>query len=209
MKFSIGKFDTYIFDFDGVIVDSVNIKTEAFAELYRPFGEKVVCSVVAHHISHGGLSRFDKISYYHKNYLNKTISSPELNRLVVKFSGLVFGKVIKAPYVDGALDFLRLLKSKKKKVFLLSATPEKEIKKIAKKRRLYNYFLDIKGSPVAKKDNLRSILQDYKIDVARSVYFGDSNEDLKAALAVGVTFIPINYFDKRKGESNLVKFAKL
>ena len=30
-----------IFDYDGTIADSVNIKTEAFAELYRIYGKEI------------------------------------------------------------------------------------------------------------------------------------------------------------------------
>ena len=31
-----------IFDFDGTIVDSVDIKMNAFAHIYEPFGDKIV-----------------------------------------------------------------------------------------------------------------------------------------------------------------------
>ena len=57
----------FAFDFDGVIVDSVNIKTEAFAEIYKPYGQKIVDRVINHHISNGGMSRFKKFKY-NKNY---------------------------------------------------------------------------------------------------------------------------------------------
>ena len=48
-----------ILDFDGVIVDSVGIKGEAFAEIYRRFGEDIAQKVFAHHISNGGMSQFE------------------------------------------------------------------------------------------------------------------------------------------------------
>ena len=55
--------DNIIFDFDGVITDSVNIKKEAFAELYSKYGSRIQKKVVNHHLEHGGISRFDKIKY--------------------------------------------------------------------------------------------------------------------------------------------------
>jgi len=44
-----------IFDFDGVLADSVEVKTEAFALLYKPYGQKVVEKVVSHHRDNGGI----------------------------------------------------------------------------------------------------------------------------------------------------------
>ena len=57
-----------IFDFDGTIVDSVNIKTNAFAKIYEPFGKNIVKKVIKHHNENGGLSRFEKFKHYHKKY---------------------------------------------------------------------------------------------------------------------------------------------
>ena len=62
-----------IFDFDGVIVDSVGIKSDAFAHLYNSYGTQIENKVVEHHEKNGGLSREEKIKYYHKNFLNLII----------------------------------------------------------------------------------------------------------------------------------------
>ena len=45
-------------DFDGVIKDSVDVKTQAFIDLFDAYGSNVVQAVVAHHIKNGGISRF-------------------------------------------------------------------------------------------------------------------------------------------------------
>lgn len=34
------KFDAIVFDFDGVLVESVDVKTQAFATLYSEYGRK-------------------------------------------------------------------------------------------------------------------------------------------------------------------------
>ena len=54
-----------IFDFDGVIADSVQVKTDAFAALYKPYGPDIVKKVVEHHEANGGMSHFEKIRLYH------------------------------------------------------------------------------------------------------------------------------------------------
>ena len=53
-----------IFDYDGVISESVNVKTQAFAKIYECFGSDVVEQVVKHHLANGGVSRYNKIKLY-------------------------------------------------------------------------------------------------------------------------------------------------
>ena len=71
---SIDTFQAILLDFDGVLAESMNIKTEAFAQLFEPFGDEIVKKVVKHHIKHGGISRYKKIKYYYETYLNTSIS---------------------------------------------------------------------------------------------------------------------------------------
>lgn len=194
MKFSIDNYNAFFFDFDGVIVDSVNIKTEAFAEIYRPYGEKAVGYVVRHHKAHGGMSRFLKIRHYHKELLNQDLSDEDLRLLAGKFSDLVLEKVIQATFIKGALSFIHMLSEKNKKMFIVSGTPEGEIQRIVESKQLNNYFLEVRGAPTAKRDNIQYLLKKYKIGVNESVFFGDSSEDFKTASSLGLKFIPINYY---------------
>jgi hypothetical protein len=58
---------TVFFDFDGVIVESTEIKTRAFRKLYSEYVD-VLDDVVAYHGAHEGTSRLEKIFYYHKGF---------------------------------------------------------------------------------------------------------------------------------------------
>ncbi len=51
-------------DFDGVIKDSVEVKTQAYFQLFEPFGSVVAEKVREHHEANGGISRFDKLPIY-------------------------------------------------------------------------------------------------------------------------------------------------
>ena len=57
---------TIIFDFDGIILESIDVKTEAFKKLYQPFGSSISNKVVENHLANGGISRYEKIKIYHK-----------------------------------------------------------------------------------------------------------------------------------------------
>ena len=124
-----------IFDFDGVICESVGIKTDGFAMLYKPYGKDVVDKVIKHHLVNGGVSRFEKLRFYHKNILGIDINNKELNNLVIKFSEFVVEKVIEAPFVKGAYEFL--LESRHKyKMYISTGTPQCEIEIITKEKKI-------------------------------------------------------------------------
>ena len=46
------------FDFDGVIVESVDIKTKAFAMLFEHEGRDIANRVIDYHLKNSGVSRF-------------------------------------------------------------------------------------------------------------------------------------------------------
>ncbi len=97
-----------IFDFDGVVVESGKIKTQAFAELYRPYGEEIVATVVQFHTQNGGMSRYRKFRYFQEHFLSKPpLTEAEEKQLDIRFSELVVEAVIAAEAVPGAVELIR------------------------------------------------------------------------------------------------------
>ena len=193
-----------ICDYDGTIADSVNIKTEAFAELYRSYGEEVEKNVVKYHLAHGGVSRFDKFKYFHKEFLNLELSESEIRDLAKKFSKLVIDKVVNAPYITGAFEFIthnyNLFD-----MFISTATPIDEINEILKRKNLTKYFKDIKGSPESKIDHVQQIITQNNYLRNESVFIGDSDSDKEAATQNGVIFIKVNDRKKSNNEDFIIK----
>lgn len=199
------KLKAIIFDFDGVIAESVNIKTEAFAEMYKPFGKDVVCKVVEHHLVNGGMSRFEKFKYYHKEYLNQVIDEEKVQDLSNKFSKLVINKVVQAPFVKGACEFLKE-NFMKFDFFISSATPTNEIFEIIKRKKILPFFKDYYGSPTKKSEHVKNIMLKYKYNKNEVVFVGDALSDKEAAKINGIKFIGRFTTDKRmKKERNLIK----
>ena len=181
-----------IFDWDGVITDSVNIKTQAFCELYHEYGDTVVNQVKEYHLAHGGTSRFDKFRYFHKHFLNITLDETEVQILAEKFSQLVFDLVIKAPYIKGALETIVSEYEKGTLLFVVSGTPTDEIIAIAQARNVSRYFREILGSPEKKPAWVKYILNKYTLDPDKCLFIGDANEDYYAALENGLHFLGIS-----------------
>ena len=202
-------YEVFFFDFDGVIADSMDIKTKAFAELYEPYGWEVMDKVTRHHLAHGGMSRYMKIRHYHNEFLGKEISENEVNVLAGRFAELVREKVGKAPLINGVLVFLQMLRDRDKGLFVVSGTPEQEIQKVIEDKQLKKFFIEVKGSPALKAENLEYLLSKYTLDVNETMFFGDSPEDMKAAVSLGMKFIPINYCEKEvDGYADFSDFMK-
>ena len=95
------------FDFDGVILESVAVKTEAFRRLFQDRSPEEVDEVVAFHLANLGLSRYVKFEHFYANVFREPLSEEHVAELDTHFSRLVEEGVLGASPVAGALDFLR------------------------------------------------------------------------------------------------------
>lgn len=178
-----------IFDFDGVVAESGEIKTQAFAELYRPHGENIVSEVVKYHTQHGGLSRYNKFRYFQQHLLNRPPLTPEEeNELDRRFSELVVEAVVAAEAVPGANELIRQ-QARKIPLFVASGTPEVELKVIVERRGLAPYFKQIRGAPTLKKTLIAEILSDHALRPDSVLMIGDAMADYDGALANGIAFL--------------------
>jgi len=200
--------NTVILDFDGVILESVSVKTEAFRALFS-FSPVHLDEIVEYHLSHGGVSRYDKFRYIYTKILNAELSEEQFHYLSDRFAELVLEGVLKSPYVDGALVFLEKY-YQNLNLFVVSATPEDELKSIIWRRGLVHYFDGIFGAPRKKADCIEKILQLPGITSDSTIFVGDSSNDLEAAQKTGIRFIgrimkgDINRFDSQPGTERVI-----
>ena len=185
------KWQAVFFDFDGVILDSVDIKTEAFAKMFSSFGPDVEAEVVAYHLANGGISRFEKFRYFYKNILKQEISRQDLYRLGDVFAELVLKEVLAAPFVAGTLETLNQIKEDKIPAYIVSGTPQEEIAYIVGKKGLSYFFNEIHGSPRQKDEIISQILAKNNFQCSHCLFIGDALSDYHAAQKTGVCFLGI------------------
>ena len=195
----IKKFKLIIWDFDGVIKDSVLIKSNGFEKLFEPYGLKIVNKVKKHHKENEGISRYVKIPLY-LSWISKDMSKKNIKIFYNKYSEIVFDKVIKSPWVPGVKVFLE--KNPYNQIFvLISATPENELKKIISKLKINKCFKAIYGSPKIKLNQIKKILKKFNISSKDTLMIGDTISDYNAAKSNNINFI----FRKTEFNGKLIK----
>jgi phosphoglycolate phosphatase-like HAD superfamily hydrolase len=178
-----------IFDFDGVVAESGKIKTQAFADLYRDYGEEVVAAVVQHHNQNGGMSRYRKFHHYQQHFLAKPPLTPvEEHALDLRFSKLVVEAVIAADSVPGANELIRQ-QAQRIPLFVASGTPETELRIIVEKRGLAPYFTAVRGSPTLKQTLVAEILSAHHLTPESTLMIGDALVDYESAHENGLAFL--------------------
>lgn len=176
------------FDFDGVIAESVAVKTQAFARLFEDEGPDVVSQVVAHHLAHGGISRVEKIRHAYREILRRPLSDGRLQLLTDRFRQLVFEGVVEAAWVPGALEAIRVLHARGLSLYVVSGTPEDELREIVSLRALASYFTGVYGSPTTKDVLLSKVLGD-RLQPDELLFVGDAMTDFMGAQATRVRFV--------------------
>ena len=186
----IQSIEAFFFDFDGVLVDSTRTKKEAFETLFEDFSDEIINAVVHYHTLHGGISRVEKIRHAHENIIKIPLTEKVVMEWAKRYSDLVVQEVIRVPWIKGAKAFLDAYASKLP-VFVISGTPEIELKYIVDQRKIGHYFKEILGSPVKKPEHIRRLLAKYGLAPEQCVFIGDALTDYNAALETGLHFIGI------------------
>lgn len=174
-------------DFDGVIKESVGVKTDAYVRLFERFGPAVAARVRKHHETNGGMSRFEKLPLY-LAWAGRTASPEEVSEYCAMFSSAVFQAVIESPWVPGAREYLRE-NCERQRFVLVTATPQDEIAEILRALDIAQYFCEVHGAPTPKSAAIEGSLVRFRCRHSDALVIGDSSSDLAAAVSAQVEFL--------------------
>jgi phosphoglycolate phosphatase-like HAD superfamily hydrolase len=172
-----------VFDFDGVVLESADIKTNAFRRLFD--GDE---RAVAYHLANVGTSRYIKFRHITTEILGRPYTDEEERRLGDRFSALVLEEVLTCPFVPGARELIER-RGRQLPLFVASATPEDELRHIVSSRGLGEAFAGVYGTPPTKGEILRRIIDQSQLAREEVVMVGDAKTDLAGAREAGVRFV--------------------
>ncbi|MEN6576878.1 MAG: HAD-IA family hydrolase [Phycisphaerales bacterium] len=177
-----------IFDFDGVLAESNEIRFRGFVELFRDLPEDVMARFMDFVRANGGLSRYGKIRHLYENILRQPISDDWVTALAREYSRIVTAEIIRARSVEGSLEFLAEHRGRFE-FAIISGSDQEELRQVCRARGIDQYFRAILGSPKEKKENIAVLLSQEKWDPRTCLYVGDSQNDHDAAVEAGIDFI--------------------
>ncbi|HNS20129.1 MAG TPA: HAD hydrolase-like protein [Sedimentisphaerales bacterium] len=197
-----------IFDFDGVLAESNEIRFQGFRELFGHLAEDQMARFMDFVCANGGLSRYGKIRHLYENILCRPISDEEVAALARQYSAIVMQKVIAAPPVPGSLEFLGEHKGQFE-FAVISGSDQEELRQVCKARGIDQYFREILGSPSEKSENIEGLLARENWDRRACLYVGDSQNDHDAAVEAGIGFIGRNSGVRDWNGPDVVSIASL
>ena len=181
-----------IFDFDGVILDSIPVKTEAFRKLFQNYPEKVVDKFIEFHLENGGMSRYEKIRYFFKELLQKNLSKEEVLYYANLYSELTKQELANEKYL--IKEVVNFIKNNywKYNFHIASGADKNDLRYICDELGLTKYFLSINGSPKIKSEIVKDILEECGYKKKEIILIGDSINDYEAAKLNDIEFYGYN-----------------
>jgi len=179
-----------MFDFDGTLVDSNEIKREAFFTVsdHISSSPKIMFEIL--NMTDLG-DRYDIFNRYSKRLNEEFEFLVDEDFLVEKYSAICEENVSLAESILGFDSLLNFLKKTDIKVIISSATPTIALKKIIINRKIDHFFDHIYGSPESKVEHIKKVIKDYNISPKEILYVGDSEVDMQASLISGSFFIGV------------------
>ena len=183
-------YKTFVFDCDGVILDSNRIKTEAFAQVALQFGVDAAEQLVRFHVQNGGVSRYRKFEYLLVNILQRASDAVLIKDLVNQYGKRVCDQLLLCPITPG----LHELRNATPHInwMVVSGGDQTELNSIFAERGLTPLFnRGIYGSPATKDEILSRVIASGHLEMP-ALFLGDSRYDHEAAKQAGLDFIFIH-----------------
>lgn len=184
-NFELNSYKTFIFDCDGVVLNSNAVKTKAFFEAALPYGKDAAKQLVDHHMSRGGISRYAKFEWFLKNVVAGQ-SGPTLDQLLATYATEVRHGLLNCEIAEGLHELRRM--TLRSRWLIVSGGDQNELCEVFAHRGIASLFDGgIFGSPADKNEILKREIQNGNIE-PRAVFIGDSQYDYTAASESSLDF---------------------
>lgn len=187
LKSEYRAYRTWVFDCDGVLLDSNAVKTQAFHDVARAYGLEAADRLMDFHVENGGVSRFVKFEHLFQGILNRAPEAGEMDRVLTAFAEAVKARLLDCPAAPRLDDVLRAV-TEHGRAFVVSGGMQDELRDVFARRCLSGYFTAIFGSPDTKDDILAREREAGRMSDP-AVFVGDARYDFEVARRFGLDFV--------------------
>ena len=193
-------YQVLIFDCDGVLIDSNQMKSDAFYNVIKPISISHAEDLREFNIKNGGKSRYIKF-----NYIIEKIKK-DLPEKIVKINDLLdeYSNIVKQGYVLSDLSLICMNYEKKNNAvwYIASGSDQAELREILSEIGISDFFEGIFGSPKDKNEIIKDLSASFSEKI---LFFGDSQYDYICAKNNNIDFIFINEWSELKNWKDYCK----
>ena len=179
-----------VFDFDGTLVDSNEIKNRAYYSIFPD--DPVVVDVIAEVLTDSSAkSRYEIIAEIYERLASiDSVQLTSTDALVAEYSKHVLDATKNCQPFECTEELLLGL-SRHYHLYLSSLTPLEPLGEIVRYKQLSKYFREIFGYPSKKEDTLRHLLKYHSVSQNELLVVGDGESDEESASSIGCSFFKV------------------
>lgn len=200
-------YNVYIFDCDGVILDSNGIKSKAFDEILEEaeLTKEQQKEALEYHKLNGGVPRIEKFEQIFKKFIPPAIREEQITLkdlveiLDISYANKISKQIKECDKVKG-IDNMLLSLPKNSYSYVISGAKQSELREALKAHNLTDHFNGIYGAfayePSSKPYWLGKILDWITLprEDVKGVFFGDAKLDYETAAEYGFDFVFISEY---------------
>ncbi|RNL94518.1 HAD family hydrolase [Sinomicrobium pectinilyticum] len=181
-----------LWDFDGVILDSMDIREKGFREVLSGYPPEQVEKLLQYHHKNKGLSRYVKFRYFMKTVLRQEVNEEKVEKWTKAYSEIMRKDLTSRDrLIRETLDFIKNNHSRYE-MHVVSGSDGDELRFLCRKLDLSPYFKSIQGSPEPKISLVTNTLRNFGYENSEVCLIGDSINDYEAAAENNIDFYGYN-----------------
>jgi phosphoglycolate phosphatase len=186
----LSQFEVVVFDCDGVLLDSNNLKMTCMRAALGEFSSQLVEQFLDEFRETFGRSRREHFAALFRDYLGRTDDFDEFYRhyagLYAKLLAERYGGV---PLCRNAGSLVRSLHADGVRLYVVTGTRSAEAVRVLAEKGLLPCFRAVLGGEEPKAARLAAVLRQTSAPPGRAILVGDAKQDLAAARQAGVEFL--------------------
>lgn len=183
----LSRYQTLVFDSDGVILNSNAVKTEAFYRATLPWGADAAQALVDYHVSRGGISRYVKFEHFLREIVHEPVTEDVMQHLLQTFTEEAIRGLVQSELAPG-LEALRKAMPHTHWM-VVTGGDQAELCEVYRQKNIAGWFdAGLFGSPDSKDVIIERELNNGNLKTP-AIFFGDSRYDHQASTRAGLDFV--------------------
>jgi phosphoglycolate phosphatase-like HAD superfamily hydrolase len=181
-----------LWDFDGVILDSMEVREDGFRKVLTLFPASQIEILLSFHRKNGGLSRYVKFEYFLEQIIGGEKNEEKVQQWAEEFSEIMRKSLTsKGRLIEEVISFIK----RNKKLYhmhIVSGSDGNELRFLCDQLEITEYFKSIHGSPTPKIDLVRILMEEKGYKPEETCLIGDSINDFEASRLNDIQFFGYN-----------------